>query len=103
MIIGNFSSLDLRMDKGMLWENFLVSERRKQNLYKNTFAKMYFWRTKQQQEVDFVEEKEGEIKGFEFKWNDKKTKTPKTFEENYKTKIQIIDRKNFRDFVLKNR
>ncbi len=101
MIIGNFSSLDLRMDKGMLWENFLVSERIKQNLYKNTFSKMYFWRTKQQQEVDFVEEKDGQIKGFEFKWNDKKTKTPKTFEENYKTKIQIIDRKNFRDFVLK--
>ncbi len=61
MIIGNFSSLDLRMDKGALWENFLISERRKQNLYKNTFAKMYFWRTKQQQEIDFVEEKDGRL------------------------------------------
>ncbi len=99
MIIGNFSSLDLRMDKGALWENFLVSERRKQNLYKNTFAKMYFWRTKQQQELDFVEEKDGQITGFEFKWNDKKTKIPKIFEENYKAKLQIVDRKNFRDFV----
>ncbi|PIE87533.1 MAG: ATPase [Bacteroidetes bacterium] len=99
MIIGNFTSLDLRMDKGALWENFLVSERRKQNLYKNTFAKMYFWRTKQQQELDFVEEKDGQITGFEFKWNDKKTKIPKTFTENYKAKIQVVDRKNFRKFV----
>ncbi len=99
MIIGNFSSLDLRIDKGALWENFLVSERRKQNLYKNTFAKMYFWRTKQQQELDFVEEKDGQITGFEFKWNDKKTKIPKTFVENYKAGIRMIDRKNFRTFV----
>jgi predicted AAA+ superfamily ATPase len=61
MIIGNFNQLDLRVDKGALWENFLVSERRKQNLYKDTFAKMYFWRTKQQQEIDFVEEKMGKF------------------------------------------
>ena len=47
MIIGNFNQLDLRFDKGALWENFLVSERLKQNRYKDTFAKMYFWRTKQ--------------------------------------------------------
>jgi predicted AAA+ superfamily ATPase len=63
MIISNFNQLDLRVDKGALWENFLVSERRKQNLYKDTFAKMYFWRTKQQQEIDFVEEKNGQITG----------------------------------------
>ncbi|MEI6092012.1 MAG: ATP-binding protein, partial [bacterium] len=54
MIIGNFTPLDLRQDKGTLWENFLISERLKQNKYKQTFAKMYFWRTKQQQEIDFV-------------------------------------------------
>jgi len=99
MIIGNFSPLDLRVDKGALWENFLVSERRKQNLYKDTFAKMYFWRTKQQQEIDFVEEKDGKINGFEFKWKNKKTKFPKNFIEVYHAKGQIIDRKNFRDFV----
>ena len=100
MIIGNFSPLDLRVDKGALWENFLISERRKQNLYKDTFARMYFWRTKQQQEVDFVEEKDGQITGFEFKWNNKKTKLPKTFIEAYHAKGHIIDRKNFREFVV---
>ncbi len=99
MIIGNFGPLNLRIDKGALWENFLVSERRKQNLYKDTFASMYFWRTKQQQEVDFVEEKDGQIKGFEFKWNKKKQKLPNSFIEAYQAESQIIGRDNFREFV----
>ena len=99
MIIGNFSQLDLRVDKGALWENFLVSERRKQNLYKDTFAKMYFWRTKQQQEIDFVEESNGQIAGFEFKWKSKKTKFPQNFLETYKAQGLVIDRNNFREFV----
>ena len=59
--IGNFNQLKLRTDVGALWENFLISERVKQNIYKDTFARMYFWRTKQQQKVDFVEEKDGKI------------------------------------------
>jgi len=99
MIIGNFNQLDLRVDKGALWENFLVSERRKQNLYKDTFAKMYFWRTKQQQEIDFVEESNGQIVGFEFKCNNKKTKFPQNFMKTYKAEGHVIDRSNFRDFV----
>jgi predicted AAA+ superfamily ATPase len=99
MIIGNFAPLDLRADKGALWENFLISERRKQNLYKDTFAKMYFWRTKQQQEVDYIEEKDGEIAGFEFKWQSKKAKLPQNFIDAYKAEGQIIDRSNFREFV----
>ena len=99
MLIGNFNQLDLRVDKGALWENFLVSERRKQNLYKDTFAKMFFWRTKQQQEVDFVEEKNGEILAFEFKWSNKKVKFPQKFIDTYKAKGILIDRSNFREFV----
>ncbi len=99
MIIGNFNQLDLRVDKGALWENFLVSERRKQNIYKDTFAKMYFWRTKQQQEIDYVEESNGQIVGFEFKWNNKKTRFPQNFMETYKAQGYVIDRNNFREFV----
>ncbi len=99
MIIGNFNQLSLRVDKGALWENFLVSERRKQNLYKDTFAKMYFWRTKQQQEIDFVEEKNGQISGFEFKWNYKKSRFPQNFIDTYKAEGQMIHRNNFREFV----
>ncbi len=100
MLIGNFNHLDLRIDKGALWENFLVSERRKQNLYKDTFAKMYFWRTKQQQEIDFVEEKNGEITAFEFKWHKNKSKLPKTFTEEYNASGRFVDRGNFREFVV---
>lgn len=99
MIIGNFNQLDLRLDKGALWENFLVSERRKQNIYKDTFAKMYFWRTKQQQEIDFVEEMNGEITGFEFKWKSKNTKFPQNFIATYNADGLVIDRKNFRSFI----
>ncbi len=101
MIIGNFNNLNLRQDKGALWENFLVSERKKQNLYKNTFAKMYFWRTRQQQEVDFVEEKEGIVTGYEFKWKARKNKRlPETFVKTYNAKTEVIDRGNFRKFVI---
>ncbi len=70
MVIDNFDPLELRTDRGALWENFLISERIEQNEYKESLAKTYFWRTKQQQEVDFVEEKAGRIYGFEFKWSD---------------------------------
>jgi len=101
MIIGNFNQLKLRADVGALWENFLLAERIKQNLYKDTFARMYFWRTKQQQEVDFVEEKNGEISGYEFKWNPKtKIKFPETFVKTYNANTKKIDRKNFREFII---
>jgi len=100
MIIGNFNQLDLRTDTGVLWENFLISERKKENIYKDTFARMYFWRTKQQQEIDFVEEKDGKIFGFEFKWKAKKVKLPSTFIKTYKAETKIIDRSNFREFVV---
>jgi len=99
MIIGNFTQLDLRIDKGALWENFLISERLKQNRYKDTFAKMYFWRTKQQQEIDFVEENSGKISGFEFKWINKKSRFPQNFMEIYQAEGHVIDRNNFREFI----
>ncbi len=100
MILGNFNDLNLRQDKGGLWENFLISERLKQNKYKMTLAKPYFWRTTQQQEVDYVEEVGQQIFGYEFKWNPKKqVKLSKTFFENYKAEGKVIHRDNFREFV----
>lgn len=99
MIIGNFNHLDLRTDKGSLWENFLVSERRKQNLYKDTFAKMYFWRTRQQQEIDCIEEIDGNVYAYEFKWKGKKPKFPGMFIDAYNATGFVIDRDNFREFV----
>jgi predicted AAA+ superfamily ATPase len=100
MIIGNFNPLKLRTDVGAFWENFLISERKKQNIYKDIFARMYFWRTKQQQEIDFVEEKDGKLYGFEFKWKTKsKIRLPETFIKTYNAEVKVIDRNNFREFV----
>ena len=100
-LIGDFNALDSRLDKGALWENFLIAERLKQNSYKNGYAKMYFWRTTQQQEVDLVEESGGAINGFEFKWQAKKSsRLPKTFIKTYNAGSQIVHRDNFRDFII---
>jgi predicted AAA+ superfamily ATPase len=100
IVIGNFNPIELRTDKGALWENFLISERMKQNEYKESLARTYFWRTKQQQEVDFVEDNGGKIFGFEFKWQKKKNqKLPKTFTETYHAEAKVIDVENFREFV----
>lgn len=99
-VIGNFNLLDSRSDKGGLWENFLIAERIKKLAYDGSLANSYFWRTKQQQEIDYVEEVSGKITGFEFKWSEKaKAKLPKSFMESYNATIEVIHRNNFREFV----
>jgi len=100
-ILGNFDDIKLRTDKGALWENFLVSERKKQNNYKLTLARSYFWRTTQQQEIDYVEEKSQQLYGYEFKWKmKKKPKLPKTFIKKYNAIETVVTRENFREFVI---
>ncbi|NEN23840.1 ATP-binding protein [Cryomorpha ignava] len=101
MVIGNFQPLELRTDVGALWENFLMAERLKYHAYsKNDYTKMYFWRTVSQQEIDLVEEKDGTLTAFEFKWKAKKTvKTPTAFKNAYDVDIKIIDRSNFRELL----
>jgi uncharacterized protein len=100
MVLGNFTSLDLRQDKGALWENFLISERFKKNEYKQSLAKSYFWRTTQQQEVDYIEEEAGIISGYEIKWSEKaKFKTPKLFNATYTTEASFLNRENFMAFL----
>jgi len=99
-IIQNFNALELRNDVGALWENFLISERIKRNSYHRIFTNSYFWRTVQQQEIDYVEEKDGKIAGFEFKWNPKaKAAIPRKFIETYHAEMRIVSRENFREFV----
>ncbi len=84
-LIGNFSPLALRQDKGALWENFLISERLKCNSYaRRHFVNTYFWRTKQGQEIDYLEESDGRIAAFEIKWNFKrKPSAPSAFASAY--------------------
>lgn len=100
MIIGNFNDLSQRDDVGALWENFLIAERIKHNKYRRSLASPFFWRSTQQQEVDYVEEEAGKVSAYEFKWNPKtKVRFPKTFTEEYDSSGEIITRENFREFV----
>ncbi len=84
-VLQNFAPLNLRQDVGALWENFFISERIKYNQYKLTYAKPYFWRTTQQQEIDYIEEVDGQFTAFEMKWNTKRKNTslPEVFLRTY--------------------
>jgi predicted AAA+ superfamily ATPase len=100
-VISNFKSLKLREDAGPLWENFLISERLKYNSNIGKRIKSYFWRTSQQQEIDYLEEMEGELTAFKIKLNPNvKTKFPVTFLKNYSnSSTEIINKKNYGKFV----
>ena len=99
-VISQFSPLKIRQDVGVLWENFIISERKKRNSYLNYFTNTYFWRTVQQQEIDYIEEHNGNISAFEIKFNsNRKVKIPKTFSNAYEAEIAFINRSNFREYV----
>lgn len=100
-ILENFSLPALRTDMGALWENFLVSERLKTLAYGNLHGKRYFWRTKSQQEIDYVEESDGQFKAWEFKWNPKsKARFPSAFLEAYHPIVTgVVTPEDFRGFL----
>jgi hypothetical protein len=100
-IIKKFSPLSLRQDIGALWENFLVSERKKANHYANHYVNSYFWRTHKQQEIDMIEETGGKLYAWEFKWNENaKVKIPASFIEAYPGSITgTVNRRNYIDFL----
>lgn len=100
-VINSFNDIELRNDKGALWENFLISERIKHLHYNKKYKKYYFWRTKQGQEIDWIEEKNEELSAYEFKWKKKKiTRFPKKFITTYNATTKIIDTDNFTEFLL---
>ncbi|MFW6019526.1 MAG: ATP-binding protein [Bacteroidales bacterium] len=101
-IISNFNDVDLRNDTGQLWENYLVAERMKKNEYDKRYCNKYFWRTTQQQEVDYIEEINGELSAYEFKWSEKKkSRLSKTFAAAYPgSQFSIINKENYTDFLL---
>ncbi|WP_113924409.1 ATP-binding protein [Cognataquiflexum aquatile] len=102
-LINNFQPVSLRNDIGALWENFLISERVKFLEYHKVNRDIFFWRTKFQQEIDFVETFDGKVLGFEFKWNPKqKVNFPASFIESYQAETKVIHRDNFREFVMGN-
>lgn len=101
-LAANFNPLELRHDTGALWENFLIAERMKNLHYNGLWANCFFWRTTHQQEIDYLEEREGKLFVFEFKWNPrKKNKFPKTFTNNYPdNSTMTVTRENFMEFIL---
>lgn len=100
-LLANFNLIENRADSGALWENFLVSERIKFIEYNQKWVNYWYWRTKEQQEIDFIEESDGQLTAYEFKWNPKaKVKIPSSFHNNYPdAQFKVIDRDNFENFL----
>lgn len=99
-IIQQYQPIDLRQDKGALWENFLIVERLK--ILQNASIRLnnFFWRTHDRQEIDYLEEYNGQLTGYEIKWLIKKENYPQIFTETYpNSTVKFIDQNNFEDFL----
>ncbi len=100
-LLDNFNDLAHRNDAGQLWENFLLTERRKKLAYQFAFAGTYFWRSYNGAELDYVEESGGKLDGFEFKFGNKKARAPIPWTTDYpEASFQLINRENYQLFVL---
>lgn len=102
-VIQQFAPVQMRNDMGALWENFFISERIKRNHYLQNYCNTYFWRTKTQQEIDYIEESDGEMTIFEMKWNAKKGRTPfpDAFLQSYPVKDSVVvTPENYFDYLL---
>ena len=100
-VIANFNPIESRNDIGTLWENYMISERLKYQEYKRLSANNYFWRTYEQQEIDWVEEREGSLFGYEFKWKESKVKIPTQWKNSYPdASFEVINMDNFNNWLL---
>lgn len=101
-IIADFSQAESRRDIGALWENYAISERVKQNAYTCHWCNSWFWRTKEQSEIDYIEESDGNLSAFEFKWNPgARHRTPSSFLKAYPgSNLKVITPYNIEDFLL---
>ncbi len=99
-VINNFNDLNSRNDTGMLWENFLFIERLKKQEYDRIFSNNYFWRTYNKKEIDFVEERDGKLYGYEFKYGKTIEKPPKLWKDTYPdSEFQCITKENYLEFL----
>ena len=101
-IINNYQPLELRNDVGALWENFFISERKKMIDYNDLYSNTYFWRTHSQQEIDYIEERDGIIHAFEIKWKEnKKSSLPSSFATSYpEHTFDVITPSNYLNFLM---
>lgn len=99
-LINNFNTLQMRDDVGMLWENYIIIERIKKQEYLGLSANNYFWRTYDQREIDFIEERGGTLAGYEIKWKKSAVKPPKAWVTGYKNATyEVINRDNYFEFI----
>jgi predicted AAA+ superfamily ATPase len=99
-VIANFNPIKSRNDIGALWENYMISERLKHQEYKRVSSNNYFWRTYEQQEIDWVEERDGSLFGYEFKWKESKVKTPTQWKNAYPdSSFDVINKDNFESWL----
>jgi hypothetical protein len=99
-VIANFNSIESRNDIGILWENYMISERLKYQEYKRLSSNNYFWRTYEQQEIDWVEERDGTLFGYEFKWKESKVKIPTQWKNTYPdSSFEVINKDNFENWL----
>ena len=100
-VIGNFTRIDLRQDVGSLWENYLISERKKFIEYKRFYGNQFFWRTAQKQEIDYIEEYDGMFHAYEFKYSPKKkVRMSKTFSQAYPSNtFTVVNNENYTEFL----
>jgi uncharacterized protein len=99
-LISNFQILEGRQDIGALFENYIISERQKYNHYHFNYVNKFFWRTKEQQEIDYIEEQNGGFDVYEIKWNKSKLFIPKTFINAYENSTyKLINKDNYNEFL----
>jgi predicted AAA+ superfamily ATPase len=98
-IINNFNSIAQRNDIGDLWENYLVIERLKKQKYTDLWSNNYFWRTYDQKELDWVEEREGKLFGYEFKWNNTARPPPLWVDTYPEASFECINSTNYLSFI----
>ena len=99
-VIANFNPIESRNDIGALWENYMISERLKYQEYKRASSNNYFWRTYEQQEVDWVEERDGSLFGYEFKWKESRVKIPTQWKNAYPdSSFEVINIDNFESWL----
>ncbi len=99
-LINNFNPLTIRNDAGFLWENYCVIERLKKQAYLPIYANNFFWRTYDQKEIDWIEERGGKLFGYEFKWGGRKAEPPKDWLKTYReASWELINRSNYLDFI----
>jgi predicted AAA+ superfamily ATPase len=99
-LVANFNLLELRNDTGQLWENYIVSERRKWQACQRMISNNYFWRTYDKQEIDWVEERGGQLFAYEIKYHRKKTKIPSAWKTAYPNSLfKVVNVENYLDFI----